>query len=90
MPWGRAGAEYVFDCTGNARAHLDNYFLGGAKRVIVTGSDAADFPSFVAHRNVARNYNKKIKVYLLYTPLCLYLEFETVRDLGRFEPFFFA
>ena len=62
VPWGRAGAEYVFDCTGNAKVHLDNYFAGGAKRVIVAGRDAFDYPQLVANLNMTQ-YNKKMKVW---------------------------
>ena len=64
VPWSRAGVEYVFDCTGNAKDHLDNYFKGGAKRVIVTGADAADYPNIAADHNIDK-YNKKMKVDLL-------------------------
>ena len=65
VPWGRCGAEYVFDCTGNAKAHIEQHLAGGAKRVIVAGNDAAEYPQLVAKYNMAK-YNKKMKVACLW------------------------
>jgi glyceraldehyde-3-phosphate dehydrogenase/erythrose-4-phosphate dehydrogenase len=48
IPWGKHGADYVVECTGNytdrerAAAHLK----GGAKKVIITGF-SKDAPMFV-------------------------------------------
>ena len=61
MPWARAGVEYVFDCTGDAKPHLDNHFKGGAKRVVVAGSDGKNYPNFAVRHNF-NVYDKKMKV----------------------------
>jgi len=61
VPWARAGVEYVFDCTGDAKPHLDNHFKGGAKRVVVAGSDGKNYPNLAVSHNF-NVYDKKMKV----------------------------
>jgi len=61
ISWADTGAEYVFDCTNEAAKHIDNYFKGGAKRVVVVGSDSHNYPNFIPSCNI-KDYNKSKKV----------------------------